>query len=155
MERIVLNDRHKDLLKIFLIESKDIFDYEEEEMNVGNEVFDMVEKLKRELNAFNESGTYPMAWFWGKYLKQEGLYKLDDISKVILNKKELSMLKAAAKGEYMAALLDDKTNDEYFEVLCKICSFIAETNAYKEINDSDLDYHRWFLDKYIKYHEKK
>ncbi|MDR2586380.1 MAG: hypothetical protein LBC84_09250 [Prevotellaceae bacterium] len=152
MANITLNEKQKHILRLMLTGQKDVFDYTDQEMTVGSEVIDMVGALKTELDAFEESGSEPMAWFWGKYLKQEGLYKLDDITKAQFSKKQKTILEAASKGEYIAALEDKKTNSEYFEVISKVCSYIAETNAYKELNDSYRHYLAWF---WAKYQEQK
>jgi len=101
-----------------------------------------------ESNAINERGGDLIVWFWGKYLKQEGLYKCDDISKIEFSKKQKSILKAASKGNYIPGIEYEETNKLFFDIICKVCSYIAETNSYKELNESDLDYLEWFYNKY-------
>ena len=150
MEKIIFNEKQKNVLRIMLLGLQDVFDYTEEEMVIGKEIFNLLDKLYLEPNAASESGSDPIVWLWSKYLKQEGLYKNDNIRKIVFTKKQKTILEAASKGEYIAALEDKETNDDYFEVICKVCSYIAETNAYKELNDSCSDYLEWFLNIYQK-----
>jgi hypothetical protein len=150
MEKIVLNERQKQVLQLMLIEKKDKFNYTDEEMKIGSEVIDMADAMRIELSAVEETGDNLMVWFWGKYLKQEGLYKIDNTSKIKFNKKQKSILNAASNGNYMAAFQNEKTNEDYFVVISQVCSYIAETNAYKELNNSYCHYLKWFWNKYKK-----
>jgi hypothetical protein len=120
----------------------------EEQQRIFIPVIKKAEALMFELDAAEESGGDLIAWFWGKYLKQEGLFQIDSIEKVRLTKRQKAILEAMADGEYMRELTTDERKD-LVEVVSIACSFIAETNAYKDLNKSDEHYLAWFLGKYL------
>jgi hypothetical protein len=150
MNRIELTDDQKGTLKRLLTNEYSPFSASEKEMIIAGEVIEKAEMLMCELGAIEESGSDLMVWFYGKYLKEEGIIKWDDISKITLSTKQKSILEAGAKGEYISCLESKENNQALSEIIDVACSFIAETNAYKELNKSNDHYLWWFWEKYRK-----
>lgn len=71
MNKIVLNDSQKAVMKKYLEGSYSPFFSSEEEQLAMNDVIDMANQLEEELDAYDESGEDLMRWFWDKYQEQE------------------------------------------------------------------------------------
>jgi hypothetical protein len=156
MSKIELSEKQKNALKTLLLERHDQFFSSDEERSLCMEVVKKADNLMRELDAGKESGADLMAWFWGKYLKQEGLCKFDDISKIVLTKRQIGVLEHFDIGEYIPKLdpPDSENIIALSEVIDLACSLIAETNAYKNVNKS-RSYLTWFVDEYKKKEKKR
>ena len=71
MDKIILNDKQKAVMRKYLDGNYSPFFSSEEEQLAMNEVIDMATQLEEELDAYDESGEDLMRWFWGKYEEQE------------------------------------------------------------------------------------
>ncbi len=71
MDKIILNDKQKAVMRKYLDGNYSPFFSSEEEQLAMNEVIDMATQLEEELDAYDESGEDLMRWFWDKYEEQE------------------------------------------------------------------------------------
>ena len=71
MNKIVLNEKQKAVLKKQIDGEYSPFVTANEEQLLLNEVSDMANDLMDELEAYDEAGDDLMIWFWEKYQKQE------------------------------------------------------------------------------------
>lgn len=71
MEKIVLTERQKELIKSQLNGTYSPFTSSEEDQIAFNDVIEKAETLCDELDAYDEMGEDLLAWFWNKYQNQE------------------------------------------------------------------------------------
>lgn len=71
MNKIVLNEKQKAVLKKQIDGEYSPFFSPNEEQLLLNEVIDMANDLMDEREAYDEAGDDLMVWFWNEYNKQE------------------------------------------------------------------------------------
>lgn len=71
MNKIVLNEKQKAVLKKQIDGEYSPFFSPNEEQLLLNEVIDMANDLMDEREAYDEAGDDLMEWFWNEYQKQE------------------------------------------------------------------------------------
>lgn len=71
MNKIVLNEKQKAVLKKQIDGEYSPFFSANEEQLLLNEVIDMANDLMDELEAYDEAGDDLMIWFWEQYQNQE------------------------------------------------------------------------------------